>query len=532
MSALNRLLAASADSTDEQQQLMEQAQTQTALWQNWLLPISAANPGGDDPSYDDDFQRMREEVNKLSGAQTDLIIELAEKLLINTCKDVRVVTYYTWARLHQDGESGLADGLILLAGLMQQYGDTLHPLKANSHKAALEWLAGGRMLDSLARFPEVSRPDAQRIAGALMLLDQQFNQREESIRPGLGALYSALENRLAQSGGAQALVPQNISTQTARYSADTPVLKSIASGRELLEQARVLAKYLADQPDGWLAAHHLMKSVRLDTVSQLPPPDGAGRTRLEPPKSDYRAQLKRLYLQQSWTELIELTDSLFVEGVNHFWLDVQWYLHQALMRAGSPWDKNAGIIISDLKMLLHRMPGLETLAFNDGMPFADDVTREWIAREVLQESDWQTEKVTAATAGADDDILLLESEALTLADSEGVETALAWLQARPGVISRRQRWLRQLLMARLTEQCGRNDLALHLLGELNATAHSLTLKQWEPELLFEVKARRLKLLRLKANRSESDKARLMPEMDLLLSGLVAIDPARAAVLCG
>lgn len=320
MSALNRLLAASADSTDEQQQLMEQAQTQTALWQNWLLPISAANPGGDDPGYDDDFQRMREEVNKLSGAQTDLIIELAEKLLINTCKDVRVVTYYTWARLHQDGESGLADGLILLAGLMQQYGDTLHPLKANSHKAALEWLAGGRMLDSLARFPEVSRPDAQRIAGALMLLDQQFNQREESIRPGLGALYSALENRLAQSGGAQALVPQNISTQTARYSADTPVLKSIASGRELLEQARVLAKYLADQPDGWLAAHHLMKSVRLDTVSQLPPPDGAGRTRLEPPKSDYRAQLKRLYLQQSWTELIELTDSLFVEGVNHFGL--------------------------------------------------------------------------------------------------------------------------------------------------------------------------------------------------------------------
>lgn len=237
-------------------------------------------------------------------------------------------------------------------------------------------------------------------------------------------------------------------------------------------------------------------------------------------------------MQQSWAELIELTDSLFVEGVNHFWLDVQWYLHQALTRAGSPWDKNAAIIISDLKMLLHRMPGLETLAFNDGTPFADDVTREWIARDVLQESGWQTEKIAAASAGADDDILLLESEALTLADSEGVEAALAWVQARPGIVSRRQRWMRQLLMARLTEQCGRNDLALHLLGELNTTAHSLTLKQWEPELLFEVKARRLKLLRLKANRSESDKARLAPEMDSLLSCLVAIDPARAAVLCG
>lgn len=79
MSALKRLLAASTASPDEQQQLMEQAQTQTALWQNWLLPISAANHGGEDHGYDDDFQRMREEVNKLSGAQTDLIIELAEK---------------------------------------------------------------------------------------------------------------------------------------------------------------------------------------------------------------------------------------------------------------------------------------------------------------------------------------------------------------------------------------------------------------------------------------------------------------------
>lgn len=130
MSALKRLLAASTASPDEQQQLMEQAQTQTTLWKNWLLPISAANPGGEDPGYDDDFQRMREEVNKLSGAQTDLIIELAEKLLITICKDVRVVTYYTWARLYQDGEPGLADGLILLAGLMQQYGEFSPSLKS------------------------------------------------------------------------------------------------------------------------------------------------------------------------------------------------------------------------------------------------------------------------------------------------------------------------------------------------------------------------------------------------------------------
>ncbi|MDH8335470.1 type VI secretion system protein TssA, partial [Klebsiella pneumoniae] len=71
---------------------------------------------------------------------------------------------------------------------------------------------------------------------------------------------------------------------------------------------------------------------------------------------------------------------------------------------------------------------------------------------------------------------------------------------------------------------GRNEMALHLLGELTICAPQLTLGDWEPGLLFEIQARRLKLLRMKAGRSESDKTRLMPEMESLIAGLIAIDP--------
>lgn len=83
----------------------------------------------------------------------------------------------------------------------------------------------------------------------------------------------------------------------------------------------------------------------------------------------------------------------------------------------------------------------------------------------------------------------------------------------------------------LAEQKGKNELALHLLGELDGAAQTITLTQWTPALLFEVKSRRLRLLRMKATRSETDKSRLQPEMDLLLSGLIALDPASSAVLC-
>lgn len=519
----------------DQSLLREQAQPRTESWQPWLAPVNDTSPTGEDPSYDDDFQRIREEVNKLSGIDTGLICTLAEKLLTTAAKDIRVATYYCWARLHQDGEAGFAEGLELLAGLLRRYGMQLHPQRDRSRKAALEWLAGTRVLNSLSLYPEVVREDVQRTAGALLLICDSLETEPEASRPELNALYSALESRLMKGGGMDAVVPQNASSQTRASSSshteesDTPMLSRITSGQDLLAQARTLTGYLREQPDGWLAAHRLMKSLRHDTLIAIPAPDAEGKTRIEPPRADQRAMLKRLYLQQSWLEILEQADSTFSRGANHLWLDLQWYIHQALIKSGQ--DVLADIITADLKGLLRRLTGLETLAFNDGTPFADEVTLNWINQNVLDDmSGWRDEPVSAASTG-DNDILALEPEALEKADSDGLDATLHWLQTRPGSDATKDRWLLRLLMARVAEQKGRNELALHLLGELDGAAQSITLTQWTPALLFEVKSRRLRLLRMKATRSETDKSRLQPEMDQLLAGLIALDPASSAVLC-
>ncbi|MBO1632300.1 type VI secretion system protein TssA [Yersinia pseudotuberculosis] len=528
MATLNTLITACSAAPES---LLPQAEQQVALWERWLQPVTADRHTGEDPSYNDDFQQMREEVNKLSGADTSLTCELAEKLFTLHGKDVRVATYYIWARLHRDGESGLADGLALLAGLVQRFGDALHPQRGNSRKLALEWLAGSRVLDSLSLYPEVAKADFERIVGALVLIEESVVDWDESSRPQFGGLYAALENRLMQSGGPDAVIPQNSSTP--RHAAsDAPALKAVSSGRDLLDQAKLLASFLRDQPNGWLSGHRLMKSIRLDTLHELPPLAADRCTRLAPPKPENRALLKRLYLQQSWLELLEQTDILFAQGVNHLWLDLQWYTHQALTKTGGLHERWADIIQQDLNGLLTRLPGLEGLAFNDGTPFADAVTQNWITQQVMAAESWGSEPAASASTAGDDDILQLEPEALAQADSAGVEAALNWLQNRPGTRTSRHQWLIRLLMARVAEQYGKNDMALHLLGELEGNATQMTLTQWEPELLFEVKARRLKLLRMKASRTESDKSRLHSEMENLLGGLIALDPARAAVLCG
>jgi type VI secretion system protein VasJ len=66
----------------------------------------------------------------------------------------------------------------------------------------------------------------------------------------------------------------------------------------------------------------------------------------------------------------------------------------------------------------------------------------------------------SAASGADNDILALEPEALEKADTDGLDAALHWLQTRPGTDATKDKWLLRLLMARVAEQKGKNELAL------------------------------------------------------------------------
>ncbi|MDI2111747.1 type VI secretion system protein TssA [Commensalibacter nepenthis] len=520
----------------QQEDAISQARKASIKWQDWILPIPGVSKVGNDPTYEDDFQYMRDEISKITDTNTQNILIYAEELLKNHCKDVRVITYYIWARLHQDGESGFADGLLLLATLVHEYGEELLPTRTITRKLAFEWLCGVKIQNSLSLYPEVEKNNFKNIIAALAWLQSQFESWSEENRPNLNGLITILENRLESSGGINTIIPQNStassisSPQEKNNSEQKFSVITIKSGRELLEQSRLLSSYLHEQPQGWLSSARLMRCIRWDTVHQLPSHDGGKKTRLTPPRSELKNALKRLYIQQKWIELLEQAENMFMEGVNHFWLDIQWYVYQALNKSDNEYTEWAKIIKNDLQMLLDRLPGLHDLTYDDGTPFADEVTHPWIEQNVLlTETNFFADK-TNSSFHDQNSILDMESEALTMIDKEGEEATLTWLMQLPGIDSTKSRWLQRLLMARITEQCGKIDMAVHLLKELEKDAEPFQLQLWEPELMFEVKARLLKLLRMKAQRNESDKIRLLEKMEQLLSDLVSIDPSRAFIL--
>jgi type VI secretion system protein VasJ len=309
---------------------------------------------------------------------------------------------------------------------------------------------------------------------------------------------------------------------------------TVASTSDLLDRARHMAQFLREQPHGYLAAYRLMRCVRWDTLTEVPPHEASGKTRLVAPRAELRANLKRLVLQKQWPELLERIESAFAEGANHFWLDLQYYAFTAQEHAGGEYARVRELVATDCALMLERLPGLERLSFTDGSPFADDTTLEWIARHATVRDVEKGEMVGPISVGsADNDWVETESQADDLATTQGIEAALSWLQRLPthgGEHGEREHFLRQFVMARVAERAQRPDTALHLLASLDEFTRRFQLAAWEPSLAFEVKLQLLKLLKIRVNRKDADKTTIAARIDSLTAELTAIDPARAVVL--
>ncbi|BBU32119.1 type VI secretion-associated protein (plasmid) [Burkholderia sp. THE68] len=503
-------------------------------WHDWLTPIRSDTPVGDDPGCDDEFLAIKDEVAKLSSIDDALIVDSAERLIKSRAKDVRLAVYYVYGRLRRDGAEGVAAGFELLSALVDRFGDTLLPARAGSRRAAFEWLCSSTFADRLDAVQGLNGALLERTLSALALISERIEMWPEDTRPSLAPLFRRFESRIESPPG----------DQTGSSAAPTPATSSalsaaseVTSTRELLDRAREMAQFLREQPQGYLAAYRLMRCVRWDTLTEVPPFEAGGKTRLVAPRAELRANLKRLLLQKQWPELLERVEAAFAEGANHFWLDLQYYAFVAQEQAGGEYAQVRESAATDCALMLERLPGLEHLSFSDGSSFADDATLEWIARyATVRDIERGETAAPVAASHAGSDWAEIEAQAIDTAAQQGIGAALAWLQRQPAqddariAGGERERFTRQLVMARVAERAKRSDTALYLLGHLDADIERFQLARWEPSLAFEAKHHLLRILKSRFNRKDADKTALSGRIDSLTGDLTAIDAARAVAL--
>ncbi|VVE17137.1 type VI secretion system ImpA domain-containing protein [Pandoraea cepalis] len=508
------------------------ARARMKVWDEWLRPLPGESGAGRDPGYEESFFAIKDEAGKLSGIDDRMIATCCERLTKDTGKDLRLASYYAVARLRRDGATGFVDGLELAAALTDRFGDAVLPSRVEARKGALEMLATPRVLESIASSGGFAAEDLKRAIAALDVLLTHTGGWPAAARPNLQSLVTLFEPK--DSPDVATTRPSVGPAKTAPPDALAALAPaSIGSARDVLEQARVMAGWLRDQDGGYLGAARLVRSVRWDTLQELPPADNRGQTRLAPPRPEFRQHLKRLVLQKQWPEVLARVEDAYVEGANHFWLDLQYFQHLALDQLGHPYNAWRDVLRTDVALFLDRLPDVERLTFSDGTPFADDATLDWIARHAvvrnLAAGESPSDLPVSARSAHDGagDWPEIEAQAREKAVGEGLEAAVAWLEALPGMTSQRHHFLQRFLMARMADQAGRSDTAIALLTALDASARSVSLAQWEPTLAFEVKQQLVRGLKGAIHRKDVDRAALTRRIADLHADMTVLDPARA-----
>lgn len=508
-------------------------------------PIPGTNPCGSDVSYDEDYLAIKAEIDKLGtvsghvdqeraselrqmmdatretvrkadraeaekqleqrgsvvrstgGPDYELIRERAARILSGKSKDIRVASYLCFALWQRQQFPGLAEGLSVIDILVSQFWDGLFPPKSRpgARKTAIDFLTS--KLGENVEYAAVKADDRQPLERAkevLAALQIQFAGKMTADPPSLLGLVQAVEKCMgriprpvqAANAAAAAVNPETPGTTPASPSpvATEAVLRTAQDAFDLIKKG---VKFLRDQNRRSPSPYRLLRSIRWDPLAAEPPNEN-GRTKIEAPPSQRRNFLSALADAAEWNKLLDECEASLGEPGYHLWLDMQRLTVMALDGLGTDFLGVRSAVLTEMAVLVKRLPRLATLTFVDGTPLANPATSDWIAESVTPLM--QAPGSGDATPGrrfADDELESQFAEAKRMLDTGDLAGALAHLQdgARADN-SRKSTFRRRLASAALCLRGSQPAIARPLLEELEEEIKRYCLDEWEPALALDV----------------------------------------------
>ncbi len=511
-----------------------------------LKPVSEAAPTGESARYDDSYDALRIEVEKLSSVSVadidwNKVVSLSAEILEKRSKDLLVASYLSRGLFQVGGYAALSDGLEVLRQLISTYWEGLFPERVKARVSALEWLS--ERLATAVQQREAAASDRESLQGCLERLkgiDGLLAEKLAGDAPSLGDFSGALEERLAELEEPAAPAPGP--TPAAQPAAAAPTAATTVepdmSTPEGLERAlnRALST-LRDAATSMRRAnpqdpvpYRLARFAAWAQLSTLPS-HTEGRTQV-PPLGASPGLVERyegMAAQGQWADLLDEAETQFEQSV--FWIDAQQYVVRALEALGPSYGSALKAVRGDLASLIRLFPGLTELKFSNETPFASEETRAWIAEEVLAGAEGGG--APRAGPGAlleeeDEPFDKVMEQAKELAGKRKINEAVGRLWAaadRAG--SRRQRFLRRLATARFLAEAKEHKLAVALLESLEEESRRHELEEWEPALCGEMLRLYLPLQRFMLRGEWKSSPEAQQKAESLFSKLARLDAAAA-----
>ncbi len=512
-----------------------------------VAPIAGANPAGADVSYDADFETIKAEIDKLSSVDNldpswSKINDLGASVLAQKGKDFRVVSWMGVAMVKTQGWSGFAEALILCDTLARTYWDTMYPeaRRARARVNSFAWMTD--MVHQHLVGMDVNFADGDPLRAAdevLKDLDQLLAEKLGEAYTGPGQLRSLLRDKVAaipepprapeayvageETAVAAPAQPQGPAAPAAPTTVEGVEPAARASGAVLIEGAAILRA--ADATRAW--GYKLQRWGAWITIEELPAAQDGGRTFIPPPGD--AGQLVELRDGQKWLELLNTAEEMVARYL--FWLDLHRYVALAMDNLGSSFAAARELVGREACYFVARLPGVASMTFNDGTPFADAATQTWLDEEGRRVGAGGGGSAASAAASAEDEEIAARFEdARKMVSGGSVADGLATAMALADrAADARLRFRARLAVGKMALDASKHELARGMLEHLEADVERHGLETWEPATCATLYSYLLVAAR-EVSRAKGGPPDLVAKEQYLFDKLCRLDPASAIKL--
>lgn len=472
-----------------------------------LLALLPANEQGEEigVALEDsaDYLRLEAEMMKVGSLQHqnvdwDTAETLAISMLSHKGKDLKVLGHLLHCLQHEGNGVRFALSLRLLAGCLEAWWALAYPFNGprgaklrprlfqqfsqrslklaaglSFHNAEDEYQACRHSLEKLQTLAVAKQLPADSLDELMRLLDEKQPNQSHAVTPAQEA--SSSRNGASGAGAARSGSGEKSDQPSA---AKAPELRLEAGNERANRQALLkMADFLNEQSPGEPLAYRLRRYAIWSAIQALPAAREGGRTELAPVAADrvadYREALSRGGDEALWQRIEKSV------AVSPYWLEGHRLSSELAKRLGLP--RCAEAIRDESARFVERLSGIESLTFNDGTPFLDNETQQWLDSGAGSGANDSTGGGEAWHAGLE--------EARTYMGSEGLGPALQVLdQGLASARSLRESTYWRLASADLLKEAGLETLAQQYYSTLHQTVNELDLEQWEPVLISRLQA--------------------------------------------
>ncbi len=359
-------------------------------------PISEAQPTGTDFRFEPLFEELQGEVGKLSSlsgpgsVDWGKVIKLSSEILAEKSKDLLAASYLAVGLIYQKQIEGFAIGLKIYQELLETFWERLYPAKMKGRAGAIEWWVE-KTEAALNQVKERTIPQDQ-----IHLLNEQLGKIEEflnqhleeppSLRPIWDQLDSLSPPPPPPPEKPKEEAPSPAPEKPSRPEPEAPVMIASAPDAQKalnqgIQKIREAVAFLHQDSLSNPLPYRWNRIILWANVD-APPPATNHQTRIPPPPGQIKTMLSELKTKGDHQNLIKSAEARLPQFI--FWIDLNRYVSEGLANLGEHFQRAKEAVNQETAFLLHRLSGLEQLAFSDGTPFADPETKEWIKEITLK----------------------------------------------------------------------------------------------------------------------------------------------------